>query len=88
MTALYESFHLPRLRGGSFCLPFEVSLALGAINGNGKAKKLCFYHTKLKILLALEQEKKEERKKKKKKMEVSEGRWIRLYGWDWVGKRS
>ena len=66
MTALYESFHLPRLRGGSFCLPFEVSLALGAINGNGKAKKLCFYHTKLKILLALEQEKKGEKKKKKK----------------------
>ena len=34
-----KSFHLPRLRGGSFCLPFEVFLALGAINGNGKAKK-------------------------------------------------
>jgi len=31
-----------------------------------KQKALCFYHTKLRILLALEQEKKEEMKKKKK----------------------
>ena len=52
-----------------FSFPFlEDSPALGAINGYGKTKSLCFYHTKLKILLALEQEKKEKKKKKKKKI--------------------
>ena len=53
----------------AFVFPFpflEDSSALGAIDGNGKTKRLCFDHTKLKILLALEQEKKEEKKKKKK----------------------
>ena len=46
----------------AFVFPFlflEVSLALGAINGYGKTKKLRFYHTKLRMLLALEQKKKE-----------------------------
>ena len=38
----------------------EVSLALGAINGYGKKQKsYAFYHTKLRMLLALEQKKKE-----------------------------
>ena len=37
-----------------FPFPFlEDSPVLGAINGNGKTKSLCFYHTKLRILLAL-----------------------------------
>ena len=38
----------------AFVFPFpllEDSLVLGAINGNGKTKKLCFYHNKLRILL-------------------------------------
>ena len=46
----------------AFVFPFpflEDTPALGAIDGNGKTKSLCFYHTKLKILLALEQERKE-----------------------------
>ena len=53
----------------AFVFPFsflEDTPALGAIDGNGKTKSLCFYHTKLKILLTLEQERKEEKKKKKK----------------------
>ena len=53
----------------AFVFPFpflEDSPALGAIDGSGKQKRLCFDHTKLKILLVLEQEKKEEKKKKKR----------------------
>ena len=47
----------------AFVFPFlflEASLALGAINGYGeKQKSYAFYHTKLRMLLALEQKKKE-----------------------------
>ena len=56
-----------------FPFPFlEDSPVLGAINGNGKTKSLCFYHTKLRILLALEQEYKELDEEEEEKMEKRE----------------
>ena len=58
----------------AFVFPFpflEDSPVLGAINGNGKTKSLWLYHTKLRIVLALEQKKKEE---EEENMEESEGR--------------
>ena len=56
----------------AFVFPFpflEDSPALGAIDGSGKQKRLCFDHTKLKILLVLEQKKKEESKRRRNEEE-------------------